>query len=153
MAGEPWQPPVSVMDGSRGSVDGNNQGLKPRLLKVADIRRGKAPAVGAQEGMDPQVPGPAQGREQGGIKQGFAAGEAEVANALIFENLKPPEKSRRIGHHPCLRRHRWKAAKAATGIAGVGDGNLAKTRSPLQHQTQEFLAGHGQRLASATGVC
>jgi hypothetical protein len=68
MAGEPRQPPVGVMDGSRGPVDGNNQGLKPRGLKLADISRGEPPAVGAQEGMKPQVPGPAQDRKQGGIQ-------------------------------------------------------------------------------------
>ena len=82
MAGETRQPPVRVMGRSRGPVQGNNQGLKARGLEIADISRGEQRAVGAEEGMDPQVPGPAQGREQGRIEQGFAAGEAEVVNAL-----------------------------------------------------------------------
>ncbi len=68
MADKPRQPPVGVMDGSRGRVDGDNQVLKPGVLKLADISGGERPAVGAQEGMKPQVPGSAQGGEQGGIQ-------------------------------------------------------------------------------------
>ena len=68
MVSKPRQPPVGVMDGSRGPVDGNNQGLNPHNLKLADIIPGEPPAVGAQKGMDPQVPGPAHGRKQGGIQ-------------------------------------------------------------------------------------
>jgi hypothetical protein len=63
--------------------------------------------------MDSQVPGPVQDRKQVRIEQRFAAGEAEVVNAPVFENLKPPEEPGRIGHHPIRRRHPGKAAKAA----------------------------------------
>ncbi len=102
--------------------------------------------------MNPQVPGPAQGREQRRIEQRFAAGETEVADALVSEDLQAPAEPGRVGHHPGLGRHLGKTAKAATGITGVGDGNLAETRSPLKHEPEEFLAGHGQRLALAAGV-
>ena len=74
---------------------------------------------------------------------GFTAGETEVVNPLVFENLKAGNQARRIGCAPIAPLYLRKAAKVAVGIAGVGDGNLAKTGSPRKHQTEELPDGHG----------
>jgi hypothetical protein len=140
------------MQGRAGGVQGNDQGFqggRPQFLYQAGGEQG---GIGAQEGMDPQGPGLLKCRQQVGVKQRFPAGEAEVLDSRLFQGGQAPLQTAGIGHDPGGRRHLGEIAKAAMGVAGVGEGDLAKAGTTPENEVNDLLSPYCQLSPAPTST-
>lgn len=146
------QPPVAVMQGRAGGVHGNDQGFQGGSPQILNQGGGEQGGIGAQEGMDPQGPGLVQRRQQAGVKQRFPPGEADVLDSRLFQGGQPLLQTGRIGHDPGGGRHLGEIAEAATSIAGVGEGDLAKARTAPENEVNDLLSRYCQLSPASTAA-
>jgi hypothetical protein len=102
--------------------------------------------------MDPQGPGLLQRWQQAGVKQRFPPGEAKVLDSRLFQGGQAPLQMGRIGHDPGGRRHLGKIAEAAMGVAGVGEGDLAKAGTAPENEVNDLLSRYRQLSPASTSA-
>ena len=146
------QSPVVVMQGRAGGVHGNDQGFQGGSPQILNQGGGEQGGVGAQKGMDPQGPGLLQRWQQAGVKQRFPPGEAKVLDSRLFQGGQAPLQMGRIGHDPGGRRHLGKIAEAAMGVAGVGEGDLAKAGTAPENEVNDLLSRYRQLSPASTSA-
>ena len=152
MVGQTRQSPVAVMQGRAGGVYGNDQGFQGGSPQILNQGGGEQGGIGAQEGMDPQGPGLLQRRQQAGVKQWFPPGEAEVLDSRLFQGGQTSLQTGCIGHDPGGRRHLGKIAEAATSVAGVGEGDLAKAGTAPENEVNDLLSRYRQLSPASTSA-
>jgi hypothetical protein len=133
MGRESRQTAVFIMPGRGIGIHGNDQSPQARVPEFPDAPGIEQGPVGAQDGLDFQLPAAGQDLGKLGIEKGFPAGEGDVTNARLSGPNQPFKKSFRVRHNPFRGRDLGKIAKPAPGIAGVGHRDLAETRASLEN--------------------
>ena len=91
-------------------------------------------------------------RQQAGVKQRFPPGEAEVLDSRLFQGGQASLQTAGIGHDPGGRRHLGKIAEAAMGVAGVGEGDLAKAGTAPENEVNNLLSRYRQLSPASTST-